>query len=60
MWVNHLLAKKSTRARYASEVISRFVESSVEPNCITVCHRSQESESDSDVYKQRRSESRKG
>jgi hypothetical protein len=47
MWVNHLLAKKRARGRYES--IGRFIESSIELNCIMVRHRSQESESDSDV-----------
>jgi hypothetical protein len=54
MWVDHLLvSRKRTRGRHANETIVRFVESSAELNCIiAVRHGSQESESDSDVYKQ--------
>ena len=52
MRVDHLLAEKRARSRHASETIGRFVQSSAELNCImAVHHRSQESDSDSDVYK---------
>ena len=53
MWVDHLLAKKRTRGHHTSETIGRFVESSAELDCIMVRHGSQESESDSNVYKER-------
>jgi len=38
MWVDHLLAKKRARGSDASETIDRFVESSVELNCLMVRH----------------------
>ena len=47
MWVDHLLAKKRTRS---PEGISKFVEGSVELNCIMVRHGSQKGKCDSDVY----------
>ena len=59
MWVDHLLAKKRTRGSHTSETIIRFVESSAELNCVMVCHGSQESQSDSNVYKERGSQSPK-
>ena len=52
MWIDHLLAEKCARSGHASETIGRFVESSAELNCVmAVRHGSQESDSDSDVYK---------
>ena len=55
MWIDHLFSEKRARGgRHASETCGRFIESSIELNCIMVRHRSQKSEGDSNVYEQRK------